>query len=319
MNRPVVGNEVAARPSVTTAMVRRRLLGRRTEIGGFLFQGALLLCLLLALAVLVALLTDIFGDGWGVLRDRGFQFVNSGISSIPERAGVRQGIVGSLTLMMFVLLLAFPLGIGAAIYLEEYAPDTRFTRIINANIRNLAGVPSIVYGVLGVVIFVQLNGINDITGGRSAISGGLTMAILVLPIVVITAAEALRAVPQSIREAGYGVGATRWEVIRSHVMPYAAPGIFTGTILTLARAFGETAPLIMIGAATGFLSTGGGSFVDRLQGPYTAMPTLVYSYVRRSQRAFGPVTAATILVMLVILLLVNAIAILLRNRYERKW
>jgi phosphate transport system permease protein len=319
MRRRTMAGTTAVRPSIAEESVRRRMLGRRLDLRGLLFEGALLLSLLLALLVLLVLLSDIFRDGWPVLRDRGANFINSGVSSLPERAGVRQGIVGSLTLMAFVVILAFPLGIGAAVYLEEYAPDTRLTRWINANVRNLAGVPSIVYGLLGVVIFVQLNGVNDITGGRSAISGGLTMGILVLPIVVITAAEALRAVPQSIREAGYGVGATRWEVVRSHVLPYAAPGIFTGTILTLARAFGETAPLIMIGAATGFLSTGSGGVIDRLQGPYTALPTLVYSYVRRSQRAFGPVTASTILVMLVILLLVNVVAIVLRNRYERTW
>lgn len=319
MGRRSAASNAVTVPSVTAAQVRRALRGRRLDAVGMLFQAGLLLALIISLAILVVLLADILGDGWPVLRDRGGDFLTSGISSLPQQAGVRQGIVGSLTLMGFVLLLSFPLGIGAAVYLEEYAPDTRFTRIVNANIRNLAGVPSIVYGVLGVAIFVQLNGVSDITGGRSAISGGLTMGILVLPIVVITSAEALRAVPSSIREAGYGVGATRWEVVRSHVLPYAAPGIFTGTVLTLARAFGETAPLIMIGAATGFLSGGTGGFLDRLQGPYTAMPTLVYSYVRRSQRAFGPVTAATIIVMLVILLFVNAAAIVLRNRYERRW
>jgi phosphate transport system permease protein len=315
-----VGNEVAATPPVTTAdLVRRTLMGRRRDVRGSVFEGALFLALLISLTILVILLVDVFSDGFAVLRSRGVQFLTSGLSSIPERAGVRQGIMGSLLLMMFVVALSFPLGIGAAVYLEEYARDNWLTRIINANIRNLAGVPSIVYGLLGVAIFVQLTALSRITGGRSVISGGLTMAILVLPIVVITSAEALRAVPQSIREAGYGVGATRWEVIRSHVLPYAAPGIFTGTILTLARAFGETAPLIMVGAATGFLSTGSGNFVDQLQGPYTSLPTLVFTFARRSQRAFGPVTAATIVVMLVILLAVNATAIALRNRYERKW
>jgi phosphate transport system permease protein len=301
----------------TTDVVRRTMLGKRRDVRGFVFEVFLLLALLVSLTVLVVLIADVFSDAWSVFAERGVGFVQSGISSLPERAGVQQGIVGSLLLMVFVVILAFPLGIGAAIYLEEYARDTRLTRLINANIRNLAGVPSIVYGLVGVAIFVQL--FQNLTGGRSLMSGGITMAILVLPIVVITSAEALRAVPQSIREAGYGVGATRWEVVRSHVLPYAAPGIFTGTILTLARAFGETAPLIMVGAATGFLARGTGDFVDQLQGPYTALPTLVYSFARRSQRAFGEVTAATIVVMLVILLLVNATAIILRNRYERKW
>jgi phosphate transport system permease protein len=304
--------------AVTTSdVVRGAMLGKRRDVRGFLFEGFLLLALLMALTILVVLIADVASDAWSVFAERGVDFVRSGISSLPEEAGVQQGIVGSLLLMVFVVIVAFPLGIGAAIYLEEYARDTRLTRLINANIRNLAGVPSIVYGLLGVAIFVQL--FQNLTGGRSLMSGGITMAILVLPIVVITSAEALRAVPQSIREAGYGVGATRWEVVRSHVLPYAAPGIFTGTILTLARAFGETAPLIMVGAATGFLARGAGDFVDQLQGPYTALPTLVYSFARRSQRAFGEVTAATIVVMLVVLLLVNATAIILRNRYERKW
>lgn len=301
----------------TTDVVRGAMLGKRRDARGFLFEASLLLALLVSLTILVVLIADVFTDAWSVFAERGVGFVQSGISSLPERAGVQQGIVGSLLLMVFVVILAFPLGIGAAIYLEEYARNTRLTRLINANIRNLAGVPSIVYGLLGVAIFVQL--FQNLTGGRSLMSGGITMAILVLPIVVITSAEALRAVPQSIREAGYGVGATRWEVVRSHVLPYAAPGVFTGTILTLARAFGETAPLIMVGAATGFLARGTGDVLDQLQGPYTALPTLVYSFARRSQRAFGEVTAATIVVMLVILLLVNATAIILRNRYERKW
>lgn len=320
MSRDVAREVPRSSPSaMTTVVVRQALLGKRADVRGMLFQWALLAAVVVALAVLVVLIFDVVRDASPVLRERGTDFLTSGVSSIPERAGVVQGIVGSLTIVGFVSLVAFPLGIGAALYLEEYARDTRLTRIINANIRNLAGVPSIVYGILGVAIFVQFAPVAAITGGRSVISAGLTMGILVLPIVVITTAEALRAVPYSIREAGFGVGATKWEVIRSHVLPYAAPGIFTGTVLTLARAFGETAPLIMIGAATGFLSTGSGSFLERLQGPYTALPTLVYSYVRRSQRAFGSVTAATIVVLLAVILLVNGLAIVLRNRYERRW
>jgi phosphate transport system permease protein len=319
MSRRTATAEVSGAPSMTADAVGRALLGKRMDLRGFLFEVALLMALLASLAILVVLLADVFRTGIGVFTDRGADFITSNVSSLPERAGVRQGIIGSLMLMVFVVLMAFPLGIGAAVYIEEYAKDTRFTRLVNANIRNLAGVPSIVYGLLGVAIFVQLNGVNDITGGRSVISGGLTMAILVLPIVIITSAEALRAVPASIREAGFGVGATRWEVVRSHVLPYAAPGIFTGTVLTLARAFGETAPLILVGAATGFLATGSAGFFEQLQGPYTALPTLVYTFARRSQRAFGESTAAAIIVLLVILLVVNATAIILRNRYERKW
>ncbi|HEX9890550.1 MAG TPA: phosphate ABC transporter permease PstA [Actinomycetota bacterium] len=306
-------------PGATTEAVKQALRGQRLDVRGFVFEAALLVALLISLAILVTLVADVLRSGIPVFTERGGDFLTSNVSSLPERAGVRQGIYGSLTLMVFVILLAFPLGLGAAMYMEEYAKDTRLTRIINANIRNLAGVPSIVYGLLGVAVFVQLGAVQGITGGRSVISGGLTLAILVLPIVIITSAEALRAVPDSIREAGFGVGATRWEVVRSHVLPYAAPGVFTGTVLTLARAFGETAPLILVGASTGFLATGSAGFVDTLQGPYTALPTLVYDFATRNLRAFKQSTAAAIVVLLGILLLVNAAAIILRNRYERKW
>jgi phosphate transport system permease protein len=224
-------------------------------------------------------------------------------------------------LMAFVALISFPLGIGAAVYLEEYAADTAFTRLVNTVVRNLAGVPSIVYGLLGLAVFVVALG--DVVGpgpasGRSLIAGGLTMAILVLPIVIITSAEALRAVPGAIREAAFGVGATRWEVVRSHVLPYAAPGIFTGTILSMARAFGETAPLILVGAVIGGFNVRYDSILEQLQGRYTALPTTVYDWARKPATFEGNVYAA-IVVLIVVLLLVNALAIYLRNRFERRW
>ncbi|HYU58384.1 MAG TPA: phosphate ABC transporter permease PstA [Actinomycetota bacterium] len=308
------------RPMPTPAeLVRQAILGRRRDVRGAVFQWTLLLAMLLALAVLTVLLVDIVQGALPVIRDRGVKFLGQNISRIPDRAGVAQGIKGSLIITGTVMLLAFPIGIGAAIYLEEYARDTRLTRIINANIRNLAGVPSIVYGLLGIALFVTFAPLARLTGGRSQLTAGLTMSILVLPIVVITAAEAIRAVPESIREAGFGVGATRWEVIRSHVLPYAAPGIFTGAVLTIARAFGEAAPLILIGAATGFLSTGTASFAEQLRGPYTALPVQVYAYAKQNLRTFENVTAAAALALLAVLLLVNLTAILLRNRYERRW
>lgn len=300
-------------------LVRRSLRGGRADVWGRVFEGLLLLALMVSLAILLTLLVDIFRTGWPVFAERGTDFLTRNVSSLPERAGVRQGIQGSLTIIAFVILLAFPIGVAAAIYMEEYARDTRLTRIINANIRNLAGVPSIVYGLLGIALFVQLNALSGITGGRSVISAGLTMSILVLPIVIITSSEAIRAVPDEIREAGFGVGATRWEVVRSHVLPYAAPGILTGTVLTMARAFGEAAPLILIGAATGFLSTGAAGYFEQLQGPYTALPVQVYDFATRNLREFQQSTAAAIMALLGILLLVNATAIILRNRYERRW
>lgn len=308
--------------AVTTRdVVARALEGRRFDARGYLFEGLLLLALLVALGVLVTLLTDVLIRAMPVLGDRGVDFVTSNMSARAERAGVLQGITGSLSLMIFVVVLAFPIGVAAAVYLEEYASDTALTRFLNTVIRNLAGVPSIVYGLLGLAVFAVLLG--GITGperaGRSLMTGGLTLAILVLPIVIITAAEALRAVPNTIREAAFGVGATRWEVIRSHVLPYAAPGILTGTILSLARAFGETAPLIMVGAVTGgfaFTATGP---VDALQGPYTALPTMIFSWARQPGDDFRANTAAAIVVLLVVLLIVNATAIILRNRYDRRW
>jgi len=309
-----------SRADVDAAVERALLRGSRgMDVRGLIFQGALLLAMLVSLAVLVTLIGDALTDGAPVFAERGADFITSNVSSLPERAGVWQGIRGSVTIVLFVVLLALPLGLGAAIYMEEYAHDTKVTRAINANIRNLAGVPSIVYGLLGIALFVQFRALTPLTGGRSVISAGLTMSILVLPIVIITSAEALRAVPHSIREAAFGVGATRSEVVRSHVLPYALPGIFTGTILTLARAFGEAAPLIMIGASTGFLSEGSGTLVERLQGPYTALPVLVYDFAGRNLRAFQASTAAAVLVLLAVLLFVNAAAIILRNRYERKW
>jgi phosphate transport system permease protein len=215
------------------------------------------------------------------------------------------------------VVVAFPLGIAAAVYIEEYARDTRLTRFIQASIRNLAGVPSVVYGLLGLAIFVQL--LSGLTGGRTLMSGGLTMAILVLPIVIITSAEAIRAVPQSIREAGFGVGATRWEVIRGHVLPYAAPGVLTGTVLAFARALGETAPLLLIGGAPGFFATADQGLIDTLRGPYTALPAIIFNWSREAQTEFKDLAAAAIVVLLAVLLAINATAIYLRNRYERKW
>jgi phosphate transport system permease protein len=308
----------AVRELSTTEAVRVNLRGRKLDVRGMIFEGLLLLALLVSLAVLLTLLTDVVTKGWSVFADRGVDFLNDGLSTFgAENAGVWHGIVGSMLTIIIVAVVAFPLGIGAAVYLEEYATDNAFNRFITVNIRNLAGVPSIVYGLLGLAIFVEFLG--GITGGPSVISGGLTLAILVLPIVIITSSEALRAVPNSIREAGYGVGATRWEVIRSHVLPSAAPGILTGTVLSFSRALGETAPLLLVGAATGFLATGSQNLLEQFQGAYTTLPTVIYAYARLPNPDFRAVTAAAIVVLLVVILTANAAAILLRNRYERKW
>jgi phosphate transport system permease protein len=312
---------VGAAGSVSSDIVRERISGRRVDLGGRVFEALLLAALLGSLAVLLTLLVDVFSRGIGVYMDRGLDFIVSPLSSEASEAGIGQGIFGSILLMLIVAATAFPIGIGAAIYLEEYARDTRMTRFITANIRNLAGVPSIVYGLLGLAVFVVA--LREITGpdtqGRSIISGGLTLAIVVLPIVIITTSEALRAVPSGIREAAYGVGATRWQTIRSHVIPYAAPGILTGTILSMARAFGETAPLIMVGGAVSFLATSDRGVIETLQGKYTTLPTSIYQWVQEPQRDFIELSAAGIIALLITILIVNGLAIILRNRYARRW
>ena len=238
----------------TSEAVRAGPARRGAMWRGRVFAGALALTLLLALGDPRAVAGD--DRDRGVAGPLGAVALTSSdrrTSSSHRGPGVRQGLIGSLILIAFVGVVAVPLGVGAAIYLQEYARPTRVNRVLVANIRNLAGVPSIVYGILGLVVFVQA--LRPITGpgsyGRSYISGGLTLAVLVMPIVILDHDGGAAGGPRSIREAAYGVGATRWEVVRSHVLPYAAPGMFTGVILSLARAFGETAPLLLVGAVTG--------------------------------------------------------------------
>jgi phosphate transport system permease protein len=304
------------------ASVELALLGRKSDVRGRLFEGVLLLSLLLSLFVLVVLLWTTIAAAWPVFQERGMDFVRSDVSTLPSRAGVWQGLVGSLILVGFVAVVALPLGISAAIYLQEYARDTKLNRLLITNVRNLAGVPSIVFGILGLVVFAQA--LRAVTGpdsyGLSYISAGLTLSVLVMPIIILVTMEALRAVPGGIREAAYGVGATRWEVVRSHVLPYAAPGVFTGAILALARAFGETAPLLLVGAVTGYLSSAPNrGLLAVLQGKYTALPTQIYAWSKLPGEEWRANAAAAIVVLLVAIVAVNAIAIVLRNRYERKW
>jgi phosphate transport system permease protein len=304
--------------TATADVVRSRLRGQRSDYTGLVFQTLLIAALSITVVLLGVLLWDVLSDGWSVLSTRLWDFLNGTLRSQAEEAGVFQALRGSFWIGVFTVFLAFPLGIGAALYLEEYAPRSRVSRIIDINIRNLAGVPSVVYGILGFTIFVK--SAERFTGGRTVSAAGITLAILVLPIVIITSAEAIRAVPSSLREAGYGVGATRWEVVRYHVLPYAAPGILTGTVLSLARALGEAAPLILVGAVTGRLGSGKGSFVDlsQLQESFTAMPIVITTWAGRPQADFRTITAAAIVVLLVVVLVANATAILLRNRYEKK-
>ena len=297
--------------------VRSQLTARRRDVAGVVARIALFLALAFTLLVLGVLLVDVVRDGWGVLTDRFDSFVSDGLRSQPEEAGIQQGLRGSFWIGIFTIFLAFPIGIGAALYLEEYARDTWFTRFINVNIRNLAGVPSIVYGILGFAIFVKSFG--SLTGGRSVIAAGVTLAILVLPIVVITSAEAIRAVPSTLREGGYGLGATRAEIVRTQVLPAAAPGILTGTVLSLSRALGEAAPLILVGAVTGFLgSTPGLTDVSSLKDRFTAMPMVITTFAQKPQEGFREDTAAAIVILLGVVLVFNSVALILRNHFEKK-
>lgn len=300
----------------TAGAVRAGLSGRRRETKGIVFQAVLLASLLVSLTVLAVLVADVLRRAFPVLSTRGLDFFAASLSSNPARAGILQGVVGTAALGSMVGLLAFPIGIATAIYLEEYAGDGRLARFIQVNIRNLAGVPSVVYGLLGLAVFVPLFDAFDGKGaGRNLLAGGLTLAVLVLPIVIITSIEALRAVPRSLREAGYGVGASRWEVTSRLVLPAAVPGILTGTVLALSRALGETAPLVLAGAVLGSFS--GLSLGTLFTGSYTALPVIVYDWSRKPQDAFRADAAAAIVVLLAITLLANLAAILIRNRYER--
>jgi phosphate transport system permease protein len=303
--------------TTTRESVERQLTGRRTDWAGSVFRAVLIGALSFALVILAVLIGTQIAQGSGPLTTRFGDFITGTMQSLPERAGIHQGLRGSFWIGVFVVTLAFPLGVAAAVYLEEYAPRNRLTRFVDVNIRNLAGVPSIVYGILGFTIFVKALG--GVTGGRSVVAAGLTLSVLVLPIVIITSAEAIRAVPNGLREAGYGVGATRWEVVRTQILPYAAPGILTGTVLSLARALGEAAPLILVGAVTDRLGSNPGILdVGSLQERFTAMPNLITSWAGKPQEGFRANTAAAILVLLVVVMAANAAAVLLRNRYEKK-
>jgi phosphate transport system permease protein len=249
------------------------------------------------------------------------RFLQATMSSRADLAGVRTALLGSLWMIGLTILIAFPIGVGAAVYLEEYAGRSRLNRLIQINIDNLAGVPSIVYGILGLAVFVRAMerytsgaalGVTE-TNGRTILSAALTMALLILPILIINAQEAIRAVPRSLRLASYGLGATRWQTIWHHVLPSALPGILTGTILAISRAVGETAPLIVIGASTYITADPSGPFSK-----FTVLPIQIYSWTTRAQGEFHNLAAAAIVVLLVLLLSLNAIAVLLRNRFSRR-
>jgi phosphate transport system permease protein len=281
-----------------------RDLSRRKRLGEA-FMWVCLFATLIGIVALLVLLVDVATQAMGWLTP---QFLTSYPSRFPERAGILSSFVGSIYMMLLVALFAFPIGVGAAIYLEEYNDRGWLSTFIEVNIANLAGVPSIVYGLLGLVVFVRFLGL-----GRSLLAGALTMTLLILPIIIIASREAIRAVPLSIRQAAYGLGATRWQVIQSHVLPLAFPGILTGTILALSRAIGETAPLITIGALT-FIAF----LPDSLLAPFSVMPIQIFNWTSRPQADFQHVAAAGIVLLLIVLLTMNSIAIWLRYRWQKK-
>ena len=278
---------------------------RRRRRAGALFKTVCLVSIAFSVLSLALLLFDVVRDGAGWLS---IDLLTHYPSRIPERAGIKSAILGTLWMMGLTAAVSFPIGVGAAIYLEEYAPKNWLTRILQTNIANLAGVPSIVYGILGLAIFVRYFAL-----GRSVIAGSLTLALLILPVIIIASQEAIKAVPGSLREASYGVGATKWQTIRHHIFPVALPGILTGTILSLSRAIGETAPLIMIGALT-FIAFPPVSPMD----PFTVLPIQIFNWTAKPQQDFHELAAAAIIVLLVLLLVMNAAAIFLRNRYQKR-
>jgi phosphate transport system permease protein len=275
------------------------------------FRLGMFVCLGLAITLLGVLLVDVAADGVGRVS---WDFITSFTSIDAEQAGIRAALWGTIWLMGVCALFIIPVGVATAIYLEEYADGTKWwNRVIEVNIQNLAAVPSIVYGILGLAFLVR----GPLALGPVILAGGLTLGLLVLPVVIISAREAIRAVPPSIREGSLALGATQWQTIRRQVLPAAIPGIATGVILSLARAIGETAPLIVVGAATIVAFDPEG-----LNDVFTALPIQIFDWITRAsneQNDYRPIAAAAILVLMILLLLMNSIAIWLRNRYEQKW
>jgi phosphate transport system permease protein len=287
--------------------VNRQLAGRRNRsLAATIFLCYLLLSTAIGLIALAVLLVTILQDGLPYLD---VMLVETAPSANPDRAGARPAIIASVLVAVVLLATALPIAIGTAVYLEEFAPrDSRIIRLIELNIQNLAAVPSIIFGILGLAFLVR-----GLDLGPVLLAGALILGLQMLPTVIIAAREALRAVPETVRQGGMALGATRWQVVWREVLPAAIPGIATGSILGMSRAIGETAPLLMVGAAT-FVS-----FNPGLLTQYTVLPILIYQWIKLPQDAFQGLAAAAIIVLLVILVTMNGVAIWLRNRYERKW
>lgn len=263
------------------------------------------------IVVLAILVIGILSQGLPTLS---FDFLTSPPSRQPGRAGVWPAFLGSIFLVLITAAVSFPIGVGSGIFLQEFARDNKWAKVIEVNISNLAAVPSIIYGLLGLFVFARL--LSGITGGRSILSGGLTLALLILPVIIVATRESLKAVPDSIRQAGRALGATQWQTVRTHVLPQAIPGIMTGTILALSRAIGETAPIIAVGAAA-FVPFAPELSIGGLQEPaFTAMPIQIFNWVSRPQEEFHTIAASAIIILMIVLLFMNASAILLRNRFQ---
>ena len=292
------------RSSSSSGLVSRKFKGRA-------FFVMALLATSIGIVVLGTLLVDVSIDG---LPRLSWDFITSYPSRFADRAGILSALFGTIWVMALTALISFPLGVGTAVYLEQYAPKNRITDIVQMNIANLAGVPSIVYGILGLAVFVRWLALD-----RSVLAGALTMTLLVLPITIIASREAVRAVPNSLIQASYALGATKWQTIQRTVLPYAFPGILTGTILSMSRAIGETAPLIILGALT-FIAfvPGSDGFWHGPLDPFTVLPIQIFNWASRPQKEFLDTAAAGIVVLLVVLLAMNSLAIFLRNKYQRK-
>jgi phosphate transport system permease protein len=277
----------------------------RRKVANALFGLLAFLAIFASLITLVALLFDVVVRGGSSVD---LQFFTSAPSRIPAKAGILPALVGTLWVTTLVAVMTFPIGVAAAIYLEEYAGRGRWSRLLRINISNLAGVPSIVYGIFGLALFVRLLGL-----GRTVFAAALTLSLLILPVVIISSMEAIRAVPPSQREAAYALGATRWQMVRRALLPAAAPGILTGIVLAVGRAVGETAPLILIGAVTFVTFVPVNPFEDK----YTVLPIQIFNWAGRPQAAFQEISAAAILVLLVLMFLLNLVAVILRARLSR--
>ncbi len=304
MTAAAAPSSVRARALASGASRSRLNVASDAVFAALLFAGTV--AGVLALAVL---LWTIYDRGFDRLAADPGAFFGNYVSRFPSRAGIKAALYGSIWLMGLTTLFSFPVGVGAAVYLQEFAPKNRLTTFIEANIANLAGVPSVVYGILGLGVFVRF-----FRMGESLLAGGLTLAVMSLPVIIIAARESVVAVPESIRLAAYALGATKWQAVRHHVLPAALPGILTGTILSLSRAIGETAPLLVVGAVVSIRT-----IPDDVRDRFSALPILVFNWTGRPQASFAEAAAAASIVLLALLLAMNAVAIFLRNRYSTRW